>query len=119
MIFLVLILFIVLIVMGLNMLDNNNLDKIKNHLEAKNCSEIYYGYGSYKGLCQADVRLIENSFSLDIEKNEKVISYESIASLEHKKQKVILTLKSNNTLMLEFKKEQEAQEYYEKIQEKI
>ncbi len=119
MIFLVLILFIALVVMGLNMLDNNNLDKIKTHLEAKNCSEIYYGYGSFKGLCQEDIRLVENSFSLDIAKNEKIISYESIVSLEHKKQKVILTLKNNNTLLLEFKKEQEAQEYYEKIQEKI
>lgn len=119
MIFLVLILFIALVVMGLNMMDSNNLDKIKAHLEAKNCSQISYGYGSYKGLCESDLRIVENSFSLDIAKNEKVISYENIASVENKKQKITVILKDEQELQLEFKKEEEAKEYYEKLEEKI
>jgi len=116
MIFIGLILFIAAIVMALNFMDNNNLEKIKHHLEAKECSSIYYGYGSYKGLCPKELRVVKNSFILDIANNEKVIKYDTIVEHELKKHKLIITLKENKTEVLEFKEENNAQEYDEKIE---
>lgn len=118
MIFIVLIAFIAVIVLSLNMLDNSNLDKIRSYLEAKNCSDITYGYGSYKALCQDDVTIVENSFSLDIQKNQNVIKYDTIVRKELKNQKVILTLNNEQIEILEFKDPKQATQYYEKLEEK-
>ncbi len=119
MIFIVLILFIVVIVIGLNIHDSNNLDKIRSFLEAKNCTHIYYGYGNYKALCQEKIQIVENSFTLDISKNQKEIKYDTIVNKELKKHKLILTLHNNTQEVLEFKEEKQAFEYDKKLQEKL
>ncbi|MFA6788515.1 MAG: hypothetical protein WC149_01685 [Arcobacteraceae bacterium] len=118
MIFILLILFIAVIVIGLNMVDNSNLDKIRSYLEAKNCTHITYGYGSYKALCQEDVTVVENSFTLDIQKNQNVIKYDTIVQSQQKNQKVIVTLDNDRVEVLEFKDKNDATQYYEKIEEK-
>lgn len=118
MIFIVLVAFIALIVMSLNMLDNSNLEKIKSYLEAKNCTQMSYGYGSYKALCQEKIVMIENSFSLDIAKNQKEMSQDEIINKQLKNQKLILTLNDQTQVVLEFKQKEDAQQFYEKIQEK-
>jgi hypothetical protein len=119
MIFIVLIVFIALIIVGLNMMDTNNLEKIKHHLEAQTCTQIYYSRGSYKALCQEDIAIVENSFNLDIQKNEKRIKYDTIVNYEQINQKVLLTLDDGKIEVLEFKNSDDAVHYYEKIQEKI
>jgi hypothetical protein len=118
MIFIVLILFIGAMVVGLNMVDNSNLEKIRAYLEAKNCTHITYGYGSYKALCEEDVTVVKNSFTLDIQKNKNAIKYDTIVNKELKNQKLILILNNEKIEVLEFKKQEEAILYYEKIQEK-
>lgn len=119
MIFIVLIVFIALIIMGLNMADTNNLEKIKSYLETQSCTQIYYAKGSYKALCQEDIAIIENSFTVDIQKNQKRIKYDTIVNYEQTNQKVILTLEEGKLEVLEFKNSDDALTYYEKIQEKL
>lgn len=119
MIFIVLILFIAVIVIGLNIHDSNNLEKIRSFLEAKNCTHIYYGYGSYKALCQEKIQIVENGFTLDMAKNQKEIKYVTIANKELKNQKLILRLNNDTQEVLEFKHKEEAFEYDKKLQEKL
>lgn len=119
MIFIVLILFIAVIVIGLNIHDSNNLEKIRSFLEANKCTQIYYGYGSYKALCQEKIQIVENSFTLDMAQNQKEIKYDTIVNKELKKQKLILTLSNNTQEVLEFKEEKQAFEYDKKLQEKL
>jgi cell division protein FtsI/penicillin-binding protein 2 len=119
MIFIVLIVLIALIVMGLNMMDTNNLEKIKDYLQTQSCTQIYYSRGSYKALCQEDIAIVENSFNLDIQKNQKRIKYDTIVNYEQIHHKVILTLEEDSLEVLEFKNSEEALNYYEKIQEKL
>lgn len=117
MIFIVLVIFIALIVAALNIMDSNNLEKIKNYLEVNECTNIYYGYGSYKALCPKELRVVANSFVLDIAKNEKLIKYDTIAKHKLIKQKIVLTLNDSKKEVLKFKEQSSAKKYNEKIEE--
>lgn len=119
MIFLLLVGFFGLIFWGLTVLDGRNLDAIKGYLEDKNCTNLSYGGGRYKALCPKEVLWVENSVTLDIEKNQKSINYDTIVSTQEKNRTVILTLKNKDQVVLEFKNEEEAKAYDKKIQEKI
>ncbi|WP_419771150.1 MAG: hypothetical protein ACNI3C_04990 [Candidatus Marinarcus sp.] len=116
MIFIILIAFIALVMISLNMYDNSNIEKIKNYLQAQNCQEIVYSYGTYKGLCQEGILSIKNSFSLDIEKNKEYILYQQIQHKEQKKNKLILST-ANQNYVLEFKDVQIMKIYDKKLQD--
>lgn len=117
MIFLILVVFIGVIVVGLNMYDNSNLQHIETYLQNKKCQEIVYSKGTYKGLCEDGLYLIPNSFSVDIQTDKKVIPYSSITTIQKHPQ--TLTIKtSQESINVEFKEKQILNRYAQQLQEK-
>ncbi|WP_044419365.1 hypothetical protein [Halarcobacter anaerophilus] len=78
MIFLVLVAIVAIIVITLNMIDNSNLEKIENHFKDKNCKNIVYSKGSYKGICNDQVMEIDNDFEVNLKDDKKVIKLKDI-----------------------------------------
>jgi hypothetical protein len=101
MIFIALFVIIAIVVIGLNLHDTSNLEKIQEHLKTNNCKEYVYSKGSYKALCEDRVLEVHNSFFVDLQKNSKDFDYKSINSLEIKKKNIII----NGNDKLEFKLE--------------
>ncbi|MDZ7817932.1 MAG: hypothetical protein U5K55_04625 [Aliarcobacter sp.] len=101
MIFIGLFLFIASIVIALNLYNQSNLNKIEEYLQKNNCQNIIYSNGSYKALCEDYFIVVENSFSLDINKNSKLINYTDIKNLEVNKSDIIV----NGDYKIKFKTE--------------
>ena len=78
MIFIVFFLIIVFIIIALNLHNQTNLNEIEEYLQKNNCQNIVYAEGSYKALCEDYLINVENSFTLDISKNSKIINYAQI-----------------------------------------
>ncbi len=115
MIFIAVFVIIAVVVIGLNFHDSSNLEKIENHLKQENCAEFFYSRGSYKALCENRVLEIQNSFSVDLEKDSKEIYYKDIKNLEIQKQNIII----NDNKKLEFKLEDEAKNFYKDLKNKL
>jgi len=118
MIFIVFFALIIIGVIALNTLDNNNLEKIKNYLKAQNCVAVHYNQGQYQGVCEDEIILIKNAFTIDISKDKKMISYANIqtAKLEDK----TIKIKTNTAnVKLEFKQKDKATMFYKKVQNKL
>jgi len=115
MIFLVLFAIIAIIVIALNMYDSSNLDMIKNHFEEKNCQNIIYSKGTYKGLCGDEVMQIKNSFSVDLEKNKTTFKLSKIEQLEKKELSIII----NRNYNIVFKDEKNREIFYKNLKEKL
>ncbi len=118
MIFIVFFALIILAVISLNIIDNNNLDKIKTHLNSQKCEAIYYNRGQYHGVCENEILIIKNSFSVDISKPDKSISYFDIKNITIDN-KTINIISTNENLKLEFKQEDKAKIFYKKVQNKL
>lgn len=99
MIFLVVFGFIALVVIVLNVMDNSNLQTIKNYLKSKNCQNIIYSKGSYKGVCDDEIIEISNSFNVDLEKNKTIYKLNEIKNIEKKNMAIII----NNSYTIKFK----------------
>lgn len=117
MIFLILVAFIAVIVVGLNMYDNSNLQSIENYLQNKKCQEIVYSKGTYKGLCDEGMYLIPNSFSLKIEEDKKIALYQEITSIT-KKAHTLTIHTSKEDFHAEFKDEKRLNHYMQQLQDK-
>lgn len=115
MIFIGLFLFIVLIVIFLNYHDSSNLEKIEQHLKSQKCISIVYAKGSYKAICNDNILQIENSFSLDIEKNSKQIFLKDIKNIDKKEFEIVF----NNQEKLYFKEKNQTDDFYENLQKKL
>ncbi len=118
MIFIVLFALIIIGVIALNILDNNNLETIENYLKAQNCVAVHYNQGQYQGVCQDEIILIKNAFTIDISKDKKIISYAKIQAV--KLEDKIINIKTNTqNLKLEFKQQDKAIMFYKKVQNKL
>ena len=116
MIFIIFFVAIVLAVVGLNLINSDNLDEIENYYAAQKCEAVTYVRGEYKGLCKESIILIKNGFSIDLSKPHKEIFYKDIQGI--KKQDEILTLMTNEMIELEFKNNIQLEEFYNKVQSK-
>ena len=99
MIFIGLFLFIALIIIALNLHNQSNLNEIKQYLQNNNCQDIVYSKGSYKALCDDYFTEIENSFTIDINKNSRSINYKDIKDLRVDKLNIVI----NSDFKIEFK----------------
>lgn len=115
MIFLVVFVFIALIVIVLNVMDNSNLQKIENYFKSKNCQNIIYSKGSYKGICEDEVMEISNSFTVDLEKNKTIYKLNEIKNIEKKNMAIII----NNSYIIKFKEKKNIDKFYKSLKEKI
>ena len=116
MIFIALFVFIAIVVIGLNLHDSSNLEKIKEHLNVNYCNDYIYSRGSYKAFFDDKVLEVQNSFLVNLQKNSKEIYYKDIKDLKIKKNSLLI---NENKEKLEFKLENEAKEFYEKLKRKI
>lgn len=115
MIFIGLFLIIALIILALNFHNQSNLNEIKEHLQNNNCQEIIYAKGSYKGLCDDYLVIIENSFTVDINKNSKNIYYKDIKDLKVDKLNIIV----NDNFKLEFKEQENIDLFFKNLKNKL
>ena len=115
MIFIGLFLFIAFIVIALNLHNQSNLNKIEEHLQKNSCQNIIYSKGSYKALCDEYYIVIENSFTVDIDKNSKLINYSDIKNLEVNKLNILI----NDDYKIEFKTEEELNLFFKNLKEKL
>ena len=115
MIFIGLFLFIALIVIALNLYNQSNLDKIEEYLHKNNCNDIIYSKGSYKALCDTYFIEIENSFTVDIDKNSKLIHYKDIKNIEINKLDIIV----NKDYEIKFKTQENLDLFANNLKKKI
>ena len=115
MIFIALFVIIAIVVVGLNLHNNSNLENIKEYVITSGCSNYTYSRGSYKALCEDKILEVKNSFTIDLEKNSVEILYSDIKKTDIKKQNIII----NETTKLEFKLEDEAKEFYNDLNERL
>lgn len=115
MIFIGLFAFIALIVVGLNIYNNSNLEEIKSYLESENCTSIVYAKGSYKSLCNDKILEISNSFTVDLEKNSKSYNYDKIINMEIKNLSLIINDKDE----LKFSTKEELSNFKEELDKKL
>lgn len=109
---------IVFVVVGLNIVDSNNVEKIEDYYKAQKCEAVNYVRGEYFGLCPKSIIVIKNGFSVDVSKPLKVIDYKDIQDIkkEEKYLKIITAMKSDT---LEFKNANKTDEFYKKVQNKL
>jgi len=115
MVFLVIFGLIAVVVIALNMKDSSNLEKIENHFKAENCQNIVYSKGIYKGICENKIMQINNSFSVDLEKNKTTFTLDKIKNLDEKELSIIV----NNSYIIEFKDKKNKETFYKSLKEKI
>lgn len=115
MIFLVLVAIVAVIVITLNMIDNSNLEKIENHFKDKNCKNIVYSKGSYKGICSDQVMEIDNGFEVNLKDDKKVIKLKDIKKLDDR----ALTIIINDDYEIEFKDKKNKELFYKNLKEKL
>lgn len=115
MIFIGLFAFIVIIVVGLNMYDNYNLETIKDYLDKQKCEIYIYSKGSYKALCEDKLLEISNSFNIDIKKDKIEYRYEDINSIVKVKQNILI----NDKNKISFSKVEELDKFYRQFEEKL
>jgi uncharacterized protein with FMN-binding domain len=107
MIFIGLFIFIALIFGILNFIDNSNIEKIEKYLNDNNCSEVVYIDGNYQALCEDRVMIVENQFSLELEKS-KHIDIKDIKDLKTSNMRIII----NDNFELKFKEKQKQENFY-------
>ena len=115
MIFIGLFLFIAFVVIALNLYNQSNLNKIESYLQKNNCQNIVYSKGSYKAICKEYFLIIENSFTVNIDKNSKIINYSDIKNVEVNKLNIFV----NSDYKIEFKTEKELNLFLKNLEEKL
>ncbi len=115
MIFIGLFAFIGFVVVGLNMYDDYNLQKIENYINKEKCEKYIYSKGSYKALCEDRLLKISNSFSIDIKKDKIEYNYKDIYSIEKEKKNILI----NDKNKISFSKVEELEKFYIQLEEKL
>ena len=115
MVFLVIFALIAIIVIALNMKDSSNLDKIESYYKMKNCQNVLYSKGTYKGICKDEIVQIDNGFSIDLEKDIRNFKLDKIKKLDKKELKIII----NEVYNIEFKDEKNRDTFYISLKEKL
>ena len=115
MIFLIFFGILALTFIGLNIYDNYNLKKIENYYLKKNCLNVIYSQGEYKGFCQDSIVKIPNSFSPDLQKDKKSVKFNEIHEI--KKDKLLIII--NKDYKIKFKNKDNLDIFYEQIGERI
>ncbi len=113
MIFIIFFGLIIAVVIALNMVDSNNINKIQEYLKSQKCDVVSYKDGVYKAACEDKILLIENGFSVDVNNPQKVIYYKEIKKL--KKEKKNLVISTNEEIKIEFKEEKKLNEFFNKV----
>jgi len=118
MIFILFFALIIVAVIALNVLDNNNLEKIENYMKSQNCIAVHYNQGQYQGVCKDEIIVINNAFSVDIPKDKKTLSYEQIQTINIEDKTIRIKTNTAN-MILEFKQKDKATMFYKKVQNKL
>ena len=108
-------LFIALFVVALNFYNQSNLNEIEEYLQKNNCQNIVYSSGAYNALCIDSLVRVENSFTLDINKNSKIINYSEIKDLQLLKTEILI----NNKEKIKFKNEEKLNLFFKELKEKL
>lgn len=115
MIFIGLFLFIALIIIALNLHNQSNLNEIKQYLQNNNCEEIMYSKGAYKALCDDNFMEVENSFTIDINKNSRSINYKDIKDLRVDNLNIVI----NSNFKIEFKEKEKLDSFFKNLENKL
>ncbi|MBP7741823.1 MAG: hypothetical protein KA073_00440 [Aliarcobacter sp.] len=108
-------LIIALVVISLNLHNQFNLDEIEEYLQKNNCKNIVYSAGSYKALCDDYFISIENSFTVDINKNSKIINYEEIKNIQLSESEILI----NRDNKIKFKNEEKLNLFFKDLEKKL
>ena len=103
---------------GLNILDNSNIDKIEAHFKAQQCQSISYVSGSYRGVCQDKIIVMKNGFSVDTSKPQKLIYYKDITKINKQEKHLVIETASGNVL-LDFKEQDDLNKFFNEVQNKL
>ena len=115
MIFIVFFLIIVFIIIALNLHNQTNLNEIEEYLQKNNCQNIVYAEGSYKALCDDYLINVENSFTLDINKNSKIINYAQIKDIKTDKTQIVI----NDENKIKFKTQEKLNLFLTDLEKKL
>lgn len=115
MIFIGLFLIIAFVIISLNLHNQSNLNKIEEHLQKSHCQNIIYSKGSYKALCEDYFIVVENSFTVDIDKNSKLINYSDIKNLEVKELDILI----DRDYKIKFKTQESLDLFFNNLEKKL
>lgn len=115
MIFLVFFSLIAAVFIALNIYDNSNLQKIENYYLKKNCLNVIYSKGQYKGFCQDSIVKIPNSFSPDLQKDKEIVKFSEISELKKENLMIII----NKNYKIPFQNKENLENFYKEIEERI
>ncbi|AXX88397.1 hypothetical protein [Malaciobacter marinus] len=106
--------FIVVLLVGLNIYDNMNLNKLKEYIKKQDCQMYIYSKGSYKAICQNKVLVLKNSFEIDLDKNKVEILYKNIKETKIEQNSIFI-----NDTKLDFREKNSLEKFYNLLQDKL
>lgn len=106
--------FIVVLLVGLNIYDNMNLNKLKEYIKKQDCQMYIYSKGSYKAICQNKVLVLKNSFEIDLDKNRVEILYKNIKETKIEQNSIFI-----NDTKLDFREKNSLEKFYNLLQDKL
>lgn len=109
---------IIAIFVGLNILDNSNINKIEAYFKAQECQTISYVSGEYRGVCRDKIILMRNAFSVDVSQPEKLIHYNEIQNIKRESNFLVIKT-SEDTISLDFKEPEKLEEFYISLENKL
>ena len=106
------------IVIGwLVMVDSSNDEEVRAYLKKAKCQEVFYYRSRYKSICDSNVLLINNQFSLDFSSNEKIV-FSKIKKIQEEKNSLEIQTQ-NKLFILFFEKNQEMKTFKKSLEDKI
>lgn len=109
---------IAIVFIGLNILDNSNIDKIESYFKSQQCQTISYVSGTYRGACSDKIIVIKNGFSVDVFTPEKLIYYNDIKKITKKEKQLVILTKSEDVL-LDFKEQVDLDKFFNEVQNRL
>jgi len=108
---------IAIVVIGLNVWDSHNINKIQEYYKNKQCEAVYYSQGQYQGICDKSIVVIKNGFTVDTRSPNELIFFKNIKELKKEDNKLIV-IGNKGKIQLEFKNENDVNTFYKKVQNK-
>ncbi|PLY08767.1 MAG: hypothetical protein C0626_13055 [Arcobacter sp.] len=97
--------------------DSSNIDMIEKFYKNESCNTIYNYKSRYKGLCNDNITIINNKFSIDFSKNV-YIKYDDIRNIT-RVNKDILIQNSKGEEKLYFKEKVHSDIFYEQLNKRL
>lgn len=97
--------------------DSSNINMIEEFYKKNSCTAIYNYHSRYKGLCEDNITIINNQFSIDFQKNI-YIKYDEIQSADLDGKDILIhSLESKEKLF--FKEKIDGENFYENLKNRL